>query len=223
MEDFCEKFGSENFCVQSGIESASMRHPRFWSAMHTPTNLNFAFLRRFVAKPFKVASPVPSGRDLARRVAAQIDLNVPGPILELGAGTGAVTEAILGAGAPRERLIAVEQDDEFVSLLKQQFQAITVVKGDAFAISDILRSAGVTQLLSAIVCGLPVLSRPPEIRAKLIDDAAVHLRKGGRFIQFSYSAKPPLPSLLSMNVQHAATAWRNFPPMHIWTYTVLGP
>jgi hypothetical protein len=102
---------------------------------------DWRFLRTFLAKPLRVASPVPSGPRLAEAIAAQVEPN-DDPILELGPGTGAVTEAILERGVTPSQLVAVESDPDFAQLLRQRFKQSKILDGDAFALQHVLRGAG---------------------------------------------------------------------------------
>jgi phosphatidylethanolamine/phosphatidyl-N-methylethanolamine N-methyltransferase len=178
----------------------------------------FAFFRRFIAEPLSVASPLPSGAVLVERIAAQVDPALSGQVLELGPGTGAVTRAILARGVSSRRLVAIEQDTEFVRRLRDEFHGVTFFEGNAFRFSEILAPYLNGSQLSAVVCGLPVLSQPLSVREALLRDAASLLRSGAPFIQFSYSFRPPLPRPTGGSAECAATVWRNLPPMHIWTY-----
>ncbi len=171
------------------------------------------FLREFLARPFKVAAPVPSSRKLAEKIAEQVDPRPGGVVLELGPGTGAVTRAICERGVAGSDLIAIESDSRFVALLRQQLPRVHVIEGDAFGFRALLRDQA--SGLRSIVSGLPVLGRPIELRRRLIADAIMALKPGRPFIQFSYGAAPPLPSVEGLDVQRAATVWQNFPPMHV--------
>src|SRR5580700_5777371 len=97
------------------------------------------FLRGFLGRPWQVASPVPSGRRLAAMIAEQISPAPGGVVLELGAGTGAVTQAIRERGIADSELIAIESDPRFAVLLREQYPRVRIVEGDAFAFPEILR------------------------------------------------------------------------------------
>src|SRR5258705_5619804 len=83
-------------------------------------NLNrdeFRFLRTLMEKPLTVGAVAPSGKALARVMANYVDPAIPGPIVELGPGTGPVTEALIERGIDPARLTLVEYDPEFCELL----------------------------------------------------------------------------------------------------------
>jgi phosphatidylethanolamine/phosphatidyl-N-methylethanolamine N-methyltransferase len=173
------------------------------------------FLRRFLAHPLRVASPVPSGPALAGAIAKQIT-PASGPVLELGPGTGTVTQAILDRGAAK--LVAIENDPSFVTLLRRRFPDSRIVQGDAFQFRRILQEEDILKPFAAVVSGVPVLTQTLAIRRQYLRDAVSVLQPGAPFIQFSYGLRPPLPVLPGMDVRRAQIVWRNVPPMHIWAY-----
>lgn len=174
------------------------------------------FLKGFLARPWKVASPVPSGRTLARRIAAQIDSDANGAVLELGPGTGAVTRAIRARGIAEDDLVLIESDRDFVGLLRERFPRARVIEGDAFAFAALLGPGA--RGFRAIVSGLPVLRESIAERQRFLESAVNALAPGKPFVQFSYSPRPPLPVSKDVEVRKAATVWENIWPMRIWTY-----
>ena len=104
-------------------------------------NLNrdeFRFFRSLVEKPLTVGAVAPSGKALARVMASYVNPAAPGPIVELGPGTGPVTEALVERGIDPARLTLVEFDPEFCQLLRQRFPAANVVQGDAYDLKQTL-------------------------------------------------------------------------------------
>lgn len=176
------------------------------------------FLQGFLTHPLGVASPVPSGRRLARTIAEQIDSAMAGPVLELGPGTGAVTAAILERGIPDADLIAVESDPKFVMLLREKYPNVRILRGDAFRFAEIVRTSGEHVNYRAVVSGVPVLSRPIAERRQLLTSAIECSQQHAPFIQFSYGSKPPIPPVRGVGVEHAAFVWQNIPPLHVWVY-----
>ncbi|MEJ0028765.1 MAG: hypothetical protein WDN01_22285 [Rhizomicrobium sp.] len=181
--------------------------------MGSPSH-ELAFFREFLAKPLRVGALAPSGPALAAAIAAKIPAGATGPVLELGAGTGAVTAAILA----RVPVVAVEAEPGFAALLRRRFPQSVILQGNAFAFEDLLVSAGIADRFAAIVCGLPVIGHPAAQRLGLLRMALARLKPGAPFIQFCYASWPPYPAEPGVTVCHAETFWRNFPPMHIWTY-----
>jgi phosphatidylethanolamine/phosphatidyl-N-methylethanolamine N-methyltransferase len=175
------------------------------------------FLRGLVANPLSVGAVAPSSVWLARAVAAQVDLDQTGPILELGPGTGAVTEAILDRGVPPDRLTVIEYDPAFAKQIAARFHGVHVIVGDAFDLGKLLAGRG-SQRFSAIVSGIPLLNVTPEKRRALIEGALERLCPGGPFVQFSYGFQAPVSAPIGATARLAAFVWRNIPPARVWVY-----
>lgn len=173
------------------------------------------FLKGLLARPKNVGAIAPSSPKLARAIAREIDPNVEGPVLELGPGTGVVTEALIERGIAPERITAIEYDPEFAKLVQQRFPKVTVVRGDAF---DLDRTLGSGEPYAAIVSGLPLLNHPVERRHALIEGALARLKPGAPYVQFSYGTKPPIPAPAGATVKRAALVLMNLPPARVWVY-----
>jgi phosphatidylethanolamine/phosphatidyl-N-methylethanolamine N-methyltransferase len=173
------------------------------------------FLKGAMLDPGGVAAPTPSSPALAAAIAAKVDPLKPGLVVELGAGSGAVTEALLARGIAPERLIAVEFNDYFAKLLVQRFPGVTVIRGDAFELDKHLP---IGEPIAAIVSGVPLLNFPLRDRRALIERALVLQGVSGRFIQLSYGWRPPVVSVFGV-APARDIVWRNFPPAHIWTFS----
>mgnify|MGYP000461620517 CR=1 FL=1 len=137
------------------------------------------FLRSWIEKPLHMGAVMPSGKLLARTMAQYVDVESDGPVVELGPGTGAITSALIEQGVDQKRLVLVEYNPSFCSLLRDRYPQATVVQGDAYRLRDSL--AGVLkEPASAVVSGLPLVTKPMLIRLKLIRDAFAALSPDGR-------------------------------------------
>jgi phosphatidylethanolamine/phosphatidyl-N-methylethanolamine N-methyltransferase len=176
------------------------------------------FIRSWFEKPLTTGAVTPSGKVLARTMAAFVDPGVAGPIIELGPGTGPVTEALVAQGVDPARLVLVEYDPTFCRLLKERYPTATVVQGDAYSLRRLL--LGVLQEpAAAVVSGLPLFTKPLRMRLRLIYEAFSLLRPSAPFVQFTYAAVPPIPRTLD-RVQSVASEriWMNIPPARVWVY-----
>ena len=128
------------------------------------------FLKSLIAQPRLTGAVAPSGRALARAMAAAAGPPPHGLIVELGPGTGPVTRSLIEAGVARERLVLIEYDPGFCQLLRQRFAPARIIEGDAYDLPRTLAHlAG--EPIAAFVSSLPLLNQPPERREKLIGDA----------------------------------------------------
>jgi phosphatidylethanolamine/phosphatidyl-N-methylethanolamine N-methyltransferase len=176
------------------------------------------FLRSWIEKPLHVGAVMPSGRVLARTMAQYVDIDSTGPVVELGPGTGAITNALIEHGIDQKRLVLVEYNPGFCALLRDRYPQARVVQGDAYALRDSLWDV-LSGPASAVVSGLPLVTKPMLTRLKLIRDAFVALAPGAPFVQFTYSVAPPIPkSLPGVSTEASERIWMNLPPARVWVY-----
>jgi phosphatidylethanolamine/phosphatidyl-N-methylethanolamine N-methyltransferase len=174
------------------------------------------FLRQWAGNPLSVGAVSPSGPELARTMAGYLDPARPGPVVELGPGTGVVTRAILQRGIAASNLTSVESCGEFASLLRARFPGVTIVEGDAF---DLASSLGDHPALAGIVSSLPLFSSPCDKRRALILSALERLAPGAPFIQFSYALVPPVREEADLfSLTKSGWIWNNMPPARVWVY-----
>lgn len=176
------------------------------------------FLRRWLANPLQMGSVVPSSPALCRRVAAQVRLGPGERVLELGAGTGVVSRALLESGIAANRLTVVEIVPSLTEHLRALLPRADVVQGDARALATLLPAAQQGRF-GTVICGVPlVLLRLAEQRRFI--DAIEAVAPGRGFLHYSYCVTSPLPWR-----QHGLVAKReawtplNVPPASVWRYT----
>jgi len=176
------------------------------------------FLRSWIEKPLHMGAVMPSGRFLARTMAHYVDIDSKGPVVELGPGTGAITSALIEHGVDQKRLVLVEYNPGFCALLRDRYPQATVVQGDAYALRDSLWNV-LSAPASAVVSGLPLVTKPMLTRLRLIRDAFLALAPGAPFVQFTYSVASPLPRRLGgFSVEASERIWMNIPPARVWVY-----
>jgi len=176
------------------------------------------FIRSWLERPLSTGAVTPSGRVLARTMARYVNPNIAGPVVELGPGTGPVTEALLAEGIAPERLILVEFNPVFCQLLRSRFPTATVVQGDAYGMRRLLGGM-LQQPAAAVVSGLPLVTRPIRMRLGLLRDALELLRPGAPFVQFTYAVMPPIPrKLAGVRAEASERIWKNMPPARVWVY-----
>src|ERR1700755_3314198 len=176
------------------------------------------FLRSWIEKPLHVGAVMPSGRLLARTMAHYVDPYAEGPVVELGPGTGAITNALIDRGVDQKRLVLVEYNPSFCALLRDRYPQAKVVQGDAYRLRDTLWN-GLSAPASAVVSGLPLVTKPMLTRVRLVRDSFAALAPGAPFIQFTYSVVPPIPkSLPGVSTEASERIWMNLPPARVWVY-----
>jgi phosphatidylethanolamine/phosphatidyl-N-methylethanolamine N-methyltransferase len=176
------------------------------------------FLRSWIEKPLHMGAVMPSSKLLARTMAQYVAVDSKGPVIELGPGTGAITNALLEHGVDQKRLVLVEYNPGFCALLRDRYPQAKVVQGDAYKLRDSLLKV-LDVPASAVISGLPLVTKPMLTRLKLIRDAFVALAPGAPFVQFTYSVAPPIPkSLPGVSTEASERIWMNLPPARVWVY-----
>jgi phosphatidylethanolamine/phosphatidyl-N-methylethanolamine N-methyltransferase len=177
------------------------------------------FIRSWIERPLTIGAVTPSGKILARAMARYVDPNSTGPIVELGPGTGPVTEALVQAGVDPARLVLVEFNPTFCRLLRSRYPDATLVQGDAYSLRRLLEAL-LLQPAAAVVSGLPLVTKPIGMRLRLIRDAFELMAPGAPFVQFSYSVAGPVPKRLANNfsIESSERIWMNIPPARVWVY-----
>jgi phosphatidylethanolamine/phosphatidyl-N-methylethanolamine N-methyltransferase len=177
------------------------------------------FIRSWLEKPLETGAVAPSGKILARTMARYVDPTIDGPVIELGPGTGPVTEALVAQGVDPARLVLVEYNPMFCRLLRTRYPAATIVQGDAYGLKRALGKVIPRRAAAAVVSGLPIVTKAVRTRLRLINEALSFLSPGAPFIQFTYAVVPPLPrALAGVRAEASERIWLNLPPARVWIY-----
>jgi len=176
------------------------------------------FIRSWLERPLTIGAVTPSGKVLARVMASYVNPDSDGPVVELGPGTGPVTEALVQAGVAPSRLVLVEFNPSFCRILKSRYPDATLVQGDAYSLRRLLETL-LIQPAAAVVSGLPLVTKPIRQRLRLIRDAFDLMVPNAPFVQFTYSVASPLPKRLGgFSVEASERIWLNIPPARVWVY-----
>ena len=179
------------------------------------------FLSAWLRNPLQVGAVLPSSNALARAMAARVPLG-SGLTVELGAGTGAVTGALLARGVRPDHLIAVEKDIKLAAQLARRFPGLQVLAGDAAHLRPLLGIAH-TATVDSVVSSLPLLSMRTFTRTRILAEIVEVLVPDGCLVQFTYSPKPPIPASLAealgVSGERVSRVLRNVPPANVWVYT----
>ena len=178
-----------------------------------------AFALGYLRNPRRVGAIAPASKALAQAILNEVMRCAPGTLIEVGAGTGAITRALLPALARADRFMVIERDPGFAQLLRRSFPDLEVLNHCATRLDalDIEKHSPVT-----VVSSLPLLSMTREEAHGCIDAmvALIEGRPGSRLIQYTY-ASPHLRPFKDIPVgwrwRRAASIWANLPPATVWT------
>ncbi len=200
------------------------------------------FLRRWLHNPMQVGAIAPSSRRLADAIAGQVPFDSPGWVIELGGGTGVVTDALLRRGLAPGRLVVIERDPLLHRHLVERFPHVHVILGDAAKLGEALRPLGIrpparnqsakgqgsgngagTGRVAAIISGLPLLTFPRPLQDAIVHAAFAFLATGAPLLQFTYGPMSPIArDRLKLEGRVAKRVIGNLPPASVWIYRRLG-
>jgi phosphatidylethanolamine/phosphatidyl-N-methylethanolamine N-methyltransferase len=176
------------------------------------------FFKTWATSPIKMGSVSPTSRALARLMVEQANPDPDGYTLEVGPGTGVVTQALVASGVAPQRVISVEYDKDFCRLLRKRFPGMTVIRGDALDLDNALGEHR-DVMFSAVLSGLPLLNVPRAKRAPYLESLFDRLVPGGKIAQLSYSPIPPQDAIAGrFTVEGSKWVTFNLPPGRVWVY-----
>jgi len=117
------------------------------------------FFAHSVRHPLRLGVPVPSCQRAADAVSGELASKPAARVVELGAGTGALTRGIVHALSPDNTLLCVEVQEPFCRRLARRYNGrVQVVHGDAWELRSIIRGTR-WEKPDVIVCSVPLLGR----------------------------------------------------------------
>ncbi len=180
----------------------------------------FRFFWSWTSDPLRVAAIAPSGESLARVMTREIGPS-NGPVLELGAGTGVFTRALLAQGVRESDLTLVEYGSDFMRVLQVRFPQARVLWMDASQLGQ--HKLFPETNVGAVVSGLPLLSMSPRKVMSILNGAFGVMRPTGAFYQFTYGPRCPVPrpilDRLGLKAARVGGTVRNLPPAAVYRIT----
>jgi len=178
------------------------------------------FLREYISNPGSIGAVAPSGRMLASRMLDGISLESATTVVELGPGTGAFTTEILHRISSEAKFIAIEKNPVFLAGLRQRFENLEIIEGDAGNLVHLLHHRGI-DAVDVVVSGLPWAAFPETVQQRILSEVHDILAPDGRFVTFAYFGMHMLPRARAFRtllesffgqVERTPLAWRNLPP-----------
>jgi phosphatidylethanolamine/phosphatidyl-N-methylethanolamine N-methyltransferase len=187
------------------------------SQSHAKVKNTALFLRRWLANPLQMGSVIPSSPTLCRRIAELVQRREDEVVVELGAGTGVISRALLAAGVPAEKLVVVEIVRDMADHLRQALPGVNVIQGDAFELAKALPERMHGKVGTAI-CGIPLVMLPLAQQRRFVD-AVESVAPGKGFLLYTYCITSPLPyRKLHLTAKREVWTPLNFPPASVWRY-----
>lgn len=177
------------------------------------------FFRQWLRSPKSMGSVIPSSKFLAKALAGEVAWEPGQYVVELGGGTGAISQGLIDRGIPRDRLVVIELDTSLHGFLKERLPGCHVIQGDATRLDEILKHHGVGEV-GTVISGLPMVGMPFDFHKAIIGQGFRNVRPGGFMLQYSYSPVAPIPAAkLGVEAKIARFVPLNVPPAFVWKYT----
>lgn len=146
--------------------------------------MSVLFLKRFLQRPFQIASIVPSSKALVERVADKIAFERARVIAEYGPGEGVHSREIARRMRPDAQLLLFELDSALSRDLERQFAddvRVKVINQDAAALPQEMRRRGITEC-DYILSGIPFSILKIDKKRALLEKTHAALAPDGSFI-----------------------------------------
>jgi phosphatidylethanolamine/phosphatidyl-N-methylethanolamine N-methyltransferase len=178
------------------------------------------FLREWIANPQRTGAVAPSSPQLGAAMARWLPRNPASYVLELGPGTGAVTDALLKFGLPEDRLVGIEKNPAMAKILRKRFPLAHIITGDAWDLDLLLAELPLTvESVGAVISSLPLLNFPKEQADALAQKIRAVLEPRGRWVQYSYQIiKDRSRGGGDFKLLASKIVWFNLPPARVSVY-----
>src|ERR1700722_3308516 len=175
------------------------------------------FLREWFANPQRTGSVAPSSPKLAAAMAHWLPSDPKSFVLELGPGTGAVTEALIKRGLREDRLVAIEHNPNTARVLREKFPRAQIITGDAWHLDVLLREQRhPIESVGAVISSLPLLNFPLKKAEALAQKIRDILEPHGNWVQYSYRIHKVRPrGSASFRLRASKIVWLNLPPARV--------
>lgn len=143
------------------------------------------FLYKFIQSPTSIGSVVPSSRFLVEAMVRHVDWRSVRTVVELGAGTGVITQYIQKLKHSECRAIIFESDPQLLKRLQKSYPTLCY-SSNAEDIYPIIKNLGLHPV-DCVISSLPFANFNQDSRDKIMDGVEALLKPGGRFVAFQYS------------------------------------
>ena len=189
------------------------------SVLHKTSEL-LLFFQQFLQHPKELSSVIPSSKALGDMAISTAQLDQARVIVELGAGTGGITEQIRKAKPRGARFLAIEINEDLIKAARKRCPETDLILGNALHLDAYLSERG-EESCDAIISAVPWAVMESEQQSKLLSVVYDNLNSGGRFVTLAFLVGLPCPA--SRRFREALShyfdktgmtpiVWRNLPP-----------
>jgi phosphatidylethanolamine/phosphatidyl-N-methylethanolamine N-methyltransferase len=175
------------------------------------------FLREWIVNPQRTGAVAPSSPQLAAAMARWLPRDPDSYVLELGPGTGAVTDALFKHGLREDRLVAIERNPTLAKLLRKRFPSAHIIAGDAWQLDALLLELPQpVKSVGAIISSLPLVNFKVEEAEALGQKIRNVLEPQGTWVQYTYQIhKRRSRGSSTFKLRASKIVWFNIPPARV--------
>lgn len=180
------------------------------------------FFREFLTHPHQVASIIPSSRFLERRIVELAGIASAETVVELGAGTGGTTRAILRAMAQHAKLLSIDINPQFHALLKRVPDGRLIAHlGGAYAMRDAVRQYGLPNP-DVVISGIPFSTTTRRKGRGILEEISQLLAPGGRFVAYQIGNRVKSLCRPLLGAPKVSVELLNIPPLRVYRWEKTG-
>ncbi len=186
--------------------------------------MSFVLIRHFLKNPTTVGTVWPSSNALCKQLICDINLENAQSVVELGPGTGVVTQQIIANMHENAHFFAIELNEAICDNFRKKLPEVKIYNDSAANLKTLLEHEGLSHA-DCIVSGLPWASLPMAVQKEIMDAVVECLVPGGYFTTFAYLQGTLLPAARKFRkqldnhfsrVEKSSVIWRNLPPAFVY-------
>ncbi len=176
------------------------------------------FLQGFLKDPGHVGYIFPSSRFLERRLVKSANIESAQCVVELGAGTGGTTKAILNSLPPEGNLLAIENMQDFIPYLEAiQDPRLKIFQDDALHLGSGISSENLPSP-DTVISGIPFSTMGREHGIKVLQKVKRELRPQGLFVAYQFRDRVSKLGNEIFGTPRVNLELLNFPPMRVYIW-----
>ncbi len=179
-----------------------------------PPDSSIQIALEFLRNPLKTGAVAPSSATLVTDLVNQIEFSHAKSIVELGPGTGVITESLVKRLPADTHFFALELNPKLAEQTRRRCPGIEVKVGCATTLHEQLKHFGIDHC-DCVVSALPWTLFDADTQNRLIQSIRAALSPRGNFIFYMYLGAEWLPS--GARLRHVAR--KHFGTVHRVTHT----
>ena len=178
----------------------------------------FVFFQEFLKHPLQIGSIIPSSRFLEQRILEAAGIATVKTVVELGSGTGGTTRAILRAMPQHAKLLSIEINPHFHTLISSiKDDRLIAHLGNACRLKEIIAMYGLGAP-EALISGIPFSTMKHNEASQVIEAISSLLSSNGRFVAYQVSKRVESLCRPFLGSGQLTVELLNIPPMRVYRW-----